>query len=194
MARFAALEMLAEEEQRRVLAAATRRRYERGDVVFHQGDPGGTFHLVDRGRIKIATLLPTGESTTLAILGPGESFGEQALLTPDAARTATATALEPAQTLMIDGDDFHALRARHPEVNEFLVQVLAGQVRRLGDELAEARYVGADQRIGRQVLRLADLYGNGAKYTHIFEANRDILDDPDRIFPGQELKIPDLDD
>jgi nucleoid-associated protein YgaU len=39
-----------------------------------------------------------------------------------------------------------------------------------------------------------DMYGSGAKYTQIFEANRDILDDPDRIFPGQVLKIPDLDD
>ena len=39
-----------------------------------------------------------------------------------------------------------------------------------------------------------ELYGDGAKYTHIFEANRDTLDDPDRIFPGQVLKIPDLDD
>lgn len=39
-----------------------------------------------------------------------------------------------------------------------------------------------------------DLYGDGSKYTQIFEANRDILDDPDRIFPGQELKIPDLGD
>lgn len=38
------------------------------------------------------------------------------------------------------------------------------------------------------------MYGNGAKYTAIFEANRDLLDDPDKIFPGQELRIPDLDD
>lgn len=37
-------------------------------------------------------------------------------------------------------------------------------------------------------------YGNGAKYTAIFEANRDVLDDPDRIFPGQVLKLPPLDD
>jgi nucleoid-associated protein YgaU len=38
------------------------------------------------------------------------------------------------------------------------------------------------------------MYGNGSKYQNIFEANTDILDDPDRIFPGQTLKIPDLED
>ena len=39
-----------------------------------------------------------------------------------------------------------------------------------------------------------EMYGSGAKYKHICEANRDILDDPDRIFPGQALKIPALED
>jgi len=47
---------------------------------------------------------------------------------------------------------------------------------------------------GDSLWKIAEaMYGSGAKYTHIFEANRDILDDPDRIFPGQVLKIPDLD-
>jgi nucleoid-associated protein YgaU len=48
---------------------------------------------------------------------------------------------------------------------------------------------------GDSLWKIAEaMYGNGSKYTKIFDANRDILDDPDRIFPGQELKIPDLED
>ena len=39
-----------------------------------------------------------------------------------------------------------------------------------------------------------EMYGNGSKYMKIFEANKDMLENPDKIFPGQELKIPDLDD
>lgn len=39
-----------------------------------------------------------------------------------------------------------------------------------------------------------EVYGKGSKYMKIFEANKDILDNPDKIFPGQELKIPDLED
>lgn len=39
-----------------------------------------------------------------------------------------------------------------------------------------------------------ETYGSGAQYHAIFEANRDVLDDPDRIFPGQVLKLPELDD
>jgi nucleoid-associated protein YgaU len=48
---------------------------------------------------------------------------------------------------------------------------------------------------GDSLWKIAEaMYGNGSKYTKIFDANRDILDDPDKIFPGQELKIPDLED
>ena len=48
---------------------------------------------------------------------------------------------------------------------------------------------------GDSLWKIAEaMYGNGSNYTKIFDANRDILDDPDKIFPGQVLKIPDLDD
>ena len=48
---------------------------------------------------------------------------------------------------------------------------------------------------GDTLWRIAErMYGNGAKYLKIFEANRDLLENPDRIFPGQELVIPDLED
>ena len=48
---------------------------------------------------------------------------------------------------------------------------------------------------GDSLWKIAEaMYGNGSKYTKIFDANRDILDDPDRIFPGQVLKIPEQED
>ena len=159
MARFAVLATLDDDDRRRVVKAATRRKFSRGEVLFHQGDLGGTFHLIDRGHVKISALSPTGDSATLSILGPGDGFGEQALLVPGANRTATATALEATQTLALKGDDFDDLRSRHPEVNEFLVNVLAEQVRRLSELLTEARFMSADQRISRQLVALAGVYG-----------------------------------
>lgn len=160
MARFAVLEPLAEEEERRILSIATRRRFGRGEVLFHQGDPGNTFHLIDRGHVKVSVVSPMGDTATLTILGPGDSFGEQALLVPDSERTATATALEDTHTLTLKSDDFDELRRRHRGVDAFLVEVLAAQVRRLTDELADARFVPADQRIARHLARLSVIYGD----------------------------------
>lgn len=55
------------------------------------------------------------------------------------------------------GNEFEDLRKRRPEVNEFLVQVLAAQVRRLSNQITDARFVPADKRIARQLLQAAGI-------------------------------------
>ena len=60
----------------RVLQAARRRRYSRGEVIFHEGDLGDTVHLVQAGRLAVRVSTEAGESVTVRILRPGEAFGE----------------------------------------------------------------------------------------------------------------------
>ncbi len=85
---------LAEPERRRLLAAANRRRFAKGAIVFHEGDVGEVLHLIERGRFATRMTAPSGEVVTIAILGPGDFFGERALMDPSARRTATVTTLE----------------------------------------------------------------------------------------------------
>ena len=69
------------EAERRSLASAMRRRtFAKGDVLFYEGDPGESLHLVTKGRAAISVTTPMGESALLTVIGPGDSFGEQALL------------------------------------------------------------------------------------------------------------------
>jgi CRP-like cAMP-binding protein len=152
------LDALKEDQRRQVLAAMSRRRYKKSDTLFHEGDPGSVLHLIDKGKVAIRVSTPLGEVATLTVLGPGEVFGEQALLTPDSIRTASAVALEPTETLTLNRSDFDALRANNPRVEALLVQVLAAQVRRLSDHLVEALYVSADKRVLRRLVTLAELY------------------------------------
>ena len=86
------------ENRERLLAEMRRRRFKRGEVVFHEGDPGDTLHLIEKGHVAIRATTPLGDVATFAVLGPGEVFGDQALLTPSAKRTASAVALEAAET------------------------------------------------------------------------------------------------
>ncbi len=83
------------------LASTVRtRRYRRGEVIFHQGDPGDALHIILSGRVKISSPSETGVEAILATLRPEEFFGALALL-DGAPRSASATAVEPTETLIL---------------------------------------------------------------------------------------------
>ena len=145
----------------RVVAISRRRRFGRGEVVFHRDDPGDSLHLVVKGRFAIRIMSPIGDTVTIAVRGPGDSFGEMALVS-EARRTATAIALEPAETLAVYKDDFNELRRRYDSVDEALFLFLVGEVRMLNERLLEAFYVPAERRVLRRLAELADgAEGNG---------------------------------
>ncbi len=147
-----------EEKVRRVLSTARRRRFARGSVLFHEGDPASTLHLVAKGRVAVRVTTPKGDVLTVEILGVGDVVGELAFLTPDARRTATVVALEPTETLVLDRDVFDELSSHDPSVSEILLHLLADRIRRLDARLLEALYVPADTRILRRLHDLAETY------------------------------------
>jgi len=143
-----------EEDVQRLIAVARRRRFDRNEVVFHRDDPGDSLHLIAKGRFAIRIMTPLGDTATIAVRGPGESFGEMALVGDSPRRTATVVALEEAETYAVYKDDFHRLRAEHSSIDEVLFAFLVGEVRMLNERLLEALYISADRRILR---RLHDL-------------------------------------
>jgi CRP-like cAMP-binding protein len=152
------LEEVPEEDRRRLLAATRRRRFARREVLFHEGDPGDTVHLLDRGRVAVRITTPRGDVATLRVRGPGEVIGELALLDSTSRRAATVVALERTETLTLHRDQFAELRRRHPSVDAFLVNVLAEEVRRLSGLLVEALHVPVDTRVVRRLVALAEAY------------------------------------
>ena len=161
MADYALLQGLDDDDRRAVLAAAVRRRYKRNEVVFHEGEPGDTFHHLAKGRVAIRASTPSGDIATLRVLGPGDLFGEQCLLDDAARRTATVVALEPVETLVLTRQQFEALRADHASVDDILIRHLATQVRRLSDQVTESLYVSAEKRVLRRLLEVETMWGGG---------------------------------
>lgn len=154
------LEGLSDDEIRRVIASARRRRFARQEVLFHEGDPATTLHLVAKGRIAVRVGTPQGEVAMVDLVLPGDVVGELALLAPGARRRATAVAMEPTETLSIEEATFSALRQADPALSDFLLQLLAARVHRLTDRLLEALYLPADVRLWRRILELAEVYGD----------------------------------
>lgn len=160
--RWALLEGVQEEEVRRLLSVARRRKFARGEIVFHEQDPADTLHLIVKGHFVVRTQTQLGDRAILAVLGPGEMFGELSLIGgEDPRRSATVAALEPGETHSIHRIDFDGLRRTHPETAEVLIAILAGQVKRLSRHLLEALYVPADKRVLRRLGEIAALYDDG---------------------------------
>jgi CRP/FNR family cyclic AMP-dependent transcriptional regulator len=159
--RFALLEQLPEQDVQQVISIARRRRFARGEVVFHQGDPADTLHLIIKGKAAVRVATSLGDAAILAVLGRGEMFGELALIGGESRRSATVVALEPTETHSVHQIDFERLRREHPDlVSNVLIAILSGQVRRLSEQLLEALHVPADKRVRRRLLAVAEVYGD----------------------------------
>jgi len=153
------LKSLPDDSVRELLARSRRRRFARREVLFHEGDPAASVHLVAKGRVAIRVTTPLGDVATVDLLAAGSVLGEMALLAAGGVRSASAIALEPTETHMIDAGTFTDVRREQPELTEVLVALLAARVRQLNDRLLEAMYVPADTRLLRRMLELGDMYG-----------------------------------
>jgi CRP-like cAMP-binding protein len=146
-------------DERRTLAAGLRRRaYRRDEVIVHQGDPANTLHLIAAGHASVRVTLPGGEFVVVGILGPGDAFGERALVGEPKSRGATVVSLERCETLSLGRDEFERLRTAYPGVDRFLVDLLARRVDKLNTYLLETLFVPAERRVLRRLLELCELY------------------------------------
>jgi CRP/FNR family cyclic AMP-dependent transcriptional regulator len=150
------------EDVRELLSVARRRTFAKGEVVFHRDDPAESLHLIVRGRFAARVATQVGDSVLLDVLGPGQAFGELALLLPGERRSATVSALEDGETRSVSRDDFARLQQSHPGVKDVLLRLLAEQVRRTSDRVVEAHHVDADTRVRRRLCELASTYGTTA--------------------------------
>jgi len=149
------------EDVRELLAIARRRTFDKGEVVFHRDDPAESLHLIVRGRFAARVVTAVGDSVLLDVLGPGQAFGELALLLPGERRSATVSALEDGETRSVFRDDFARLQRSHPGVKDVLLRLLAEQVRRTSDRIVEAHHVDADTRVRRRLCELGETYRDG---------------------------------
>jgi CRP/FNR family transcriptional regulator, cyclic AMP receptor protein len=158
---FRILEGLPAEDVRRFLALARRRTFQRDEIVFHKGDPADAVHLITKGRFARRVVSPVGQSTMLAVRGPGDTFGELALVWSGLRRLVTVTALEPAETLSIAGETFRGLLGEHPELKDVLVKLLAERLRFADERAIASHFLDADARVRWALLQLVPVYASG---------------------------------
>jgi CRP/FNR family transcriptional regulator, cyclic AMP receptor protein len=140
-------------------AQMSRSRMERGDVLFHEGDRGDTLYVIAEGKIKLGRTSQDGRENLVAILGPGEMFGELSLFDPGP-RTMTATAIAETQLLGLGNDSLTGLLFGRPEVSKALLAALAQRLRRTNAHLADLVFTDVPGRVAKALLQMADRFGS----------------------------------
>ncbi len=131
-----------------------RRKFRRNEVIFHQGDPGDSLHIVASGAVKILLPSAEGEEAIIATLRPGDFFGELALL-DGATRSATATSLDASETLTLPRAVLMELTGIVPGLGDALLVGLAKELRRLTSQVEELHFLDLAGRLAMRLTRLA---------------------------------------
>ena len=138
----------------RLAASMRSRRFRRGEVIFHIGDPGDALFVIVSGEVKISLPSETGDEAILATLRPGDVFGELALL-DGAPRSASASALTPTETVILPRERFRELIATETGVRDALLASIAGELRRLTTHVEELHFLDITGRLAARLVRLA---------------------------------------
>ena len=139
-------------------ASMAEMRVQRGGIIFAVGEAGERMYVVLDGKVKLGQTSPDGRESLLAVLGPGEVFGELSLFDPGP-RTATATAVTDTVVVGLGHADLRPWLTGRPEVAESLLQALAQRLRRTNEALADLVFSDVPGRVAKQLLDLADKFG-----------------------------------
>ena len=145
---------LSEGQLARLAALAIPRRYRKDQVIFHEGDPGTALYVIVKGRVRIARSSPDGKERTIILLGPGDFFGELALL-DGGARSADAVVHEAAELLLVPREEFLAFLLEQPLAAMSLLVALSRRLRRTSQLVHDAAFFDVRGRLARILLELA---------------------------------------
>lgn len=139
----------------KALAARGRvRRFTAGGTIFNEGDPGDSLYVVIEGRVRISRVSGSGDEATLALMGPGDCFGELSLF-DGRPRSATATATATTRAFVVSRDDFVAWVRERPEASLALLETLSLRLRRTDETVTDLVFLDLAHRLAKHLLTLA---------------------------------------
>ena len=138
------------------------RRYQRGEVIFHEDDPADRIHIIVNGQVKISIASEDGLERDIALFQSGDCFGEMALL-DGSNRSATATAVDATDTMVLFRQGFLDFLGENPELAADVNTMLVQRLRNVNQMLGDMVFLDVPTRVAKQLLDLAETYAENAK-------------------------------
>jgi CRP-like cAMP-binding protein len=132
--------------------------YPRRTAIFEQGDPSRLVYFVKRGAIRIARITAEAKEVTIAVLGPGDLFGEESLF-GDGERTTVAIAVENVLVCTVRADDLIAMIQAEPILALNVARILHGRLADATDQMEDLAFARVGDRLMHLFRRLALEHG-----------------------------------
>jgi CRP/FNR family transcriptional regulator, cyclic AMP receptor protein len=145
------MEFLRRLEARGIVPSAL--SFQKNENLYHQGEPGITLFVLLRGKVTLTAHIPDGRELGLAVLGPGDVFGELALTTGE--RYVTAHALTDVEVAVVRADETKALASDDPGLLDDILSLVDERLRRAVAVASEMLSASLSVRIARHLLDLA---------------------------------------
>jgi len=131
----------------------------RGQVLFHEGEPGDSLYIVLSGKVKLGRRASDGRENLVAVMGPSDQFGELSLFDPGP-RTATAVVVTDGRVARLPKSALQKWVQERPQIAMQLLRVVARRLRRTNTMLADLIFVDVPGRVAKQLLQLAQRFGS----------------------------------
>ena len=129
--------------------------FERNSVIFEERDDGTSLFIMLSGMVKVSLVRGDGKEAILALLKPGEFFGEMALL-DNRPRSASVIAMKPTTVVMLARDDFMGLIKERPQIMKNMIHAVAGRLRKANQKIANLAFLDAIGRVSDAICQIAE--------------------------------------
>ena len=145
---------LEQEELKSFSQVAVPRSFPAATRVFHEGDHSDACYIVRSGSFRVTREHSDGRAITLATLGPGDIFGELAMLDGEV-RSASVEALSDGELLALPAGEVRSLLARHPEITVKLIAALVRRLRTANERISRQSFQTVPSRVAGVLSKLA---------------------------------------
>jgi CRP-like cAMP-binding protein len=144
--RMQLFDRLSKEEVRQIAASAKVRRFDKGELLFEQGDEARHFFAVLSGRVKIYRSTPQGEQAVIGVFGPGETFAEAAMFVAQR-YPATGETIEESRLCLFERDAFETRIAANPQIALGMLGAISYHLHHMVLQVEQLKTRNAEQRL-----------------------------------------------
>ncbi len=162
---------LTDQELSLLAASGSRQKFPDKNVIFQEGDSGEVLFIILSGKVKVLLTGKNGQEFILSHLGPGNFFGEMAIL-ESAPRSASVITVEPSEFFLLGQKELTELLKHHPDIAMKILKNLSQRLRKVSEQVRSLVMFDMYGRVGRCLLNLAEFQDGVETHGQLLISNR----------------------